>query len=76
MRAVAAGVAIAVSLSACAGSTARPTARAPQAPVALPPPVELTAQQDHQRLMADWIGFAKALSAIGASFEVDIRLLW
>ena len=51
MRAVAAGVAIAVSLSACAGSTARPTARAPQAPVALPPPVELTAQQDHQRLM-------------------------
>ena len=52
MRVVTAGVlvVVAVSVSACAGSAPRATAVAPQAPTA-PPPVELTAQQDHQRLM-------------------------
>jgi hypothetical protein len=49
MRVLVAGVVVAVSVSACAGSAARPGV--PQAPVTLPPPVELTAQQDHQRLM-------------------------
>ena len=43
-------VVVAVSVSACAGSAPRATAVAPQAPAATPP-VELTAQQDHQRLM-------------------------
>ena len=50
MRVLVAGVAVACPLSVCR-SAARPTTRAPQPPVTLPPPVELTAQQDHQRLM-------------------------
>ena len=52
MRVVTAGalVVVAVSASACAGSAPRAAAVAPQAPAATPP-VELTAQQDHQRLM-------------------------
>ena len=50
MRVLVGGIAVAVFVSACAGSAARPATRA-QPPVTLPPPVELTAQQDHQRLM-------------------------
>ena len=53
MRAATAGilVVVAVSLPACASSASRGTAHAPQAPATTTPPVELTAQQDHQRLM-------------------------
>ena len=53
MRVATAGilVAVAVSLPACAGSAFPAAPLAPQ-PAAMPaPPVELTAQQDHQRLM-------------------------
>ena len=53
MRAATAGVlvVVAVSLPACASSASRGTAHAPQTPATTTPPVELTAQQDHQRLM-------------------------
>lgn len=51
MRVVTAGVVVvAASVSACAGSTSRATVAAP-APATVAPPVELTAQQDHQRQM-------------------------
>ncbi len=53
MRVATAGVFVAVVMSvpACAGHASRATSPSPQAAATTTPPVELTAQQDHQRLM-------------------------
>ena len=53
MRVATAGilVVVAVSMPACAGSASRAATLAPQATAAPAPPVELTAQQDHKRMM-------------------------